>query len=170
MTRVFLISDTHSYIDERILHYAAKADQIWHAGDIGSIEVTDSLASIKPLRAVYGNIDDHNLRVQFPKELLFDCEGVSVLLTHIAGYPKKYNALAQNLIQQHQPNLVICGHSHILKVMKDSQYGHLHMNPGAAGIHGFHQIRTALEFTIDNDSILDLKVIEFGARGAAGLK
>ena len=170
MTRVFLISDTHSYIDERILHYAAKSDQIWHAGDIGSIEVTDSLASIKPLRAVYGNIDDHNLRVQFPKELLFDCEGVSVLLTHIAGYPKKYNAFAQNLIQQHQPNLVICGHSHILKVLKDSHYEHLHMNPGAAGINGFHQIRTALEFTIDNDRILDLKVIEFGARGADGLK
>lgn len=168
MTRVFLISDTHSYLDDRILHYASMSDEIWHAGDIGSTEVIDNLSKLKPIRAVHGNIDDHRLRAQFPKDAIFKCEEVTVVITHIAGYPGTYNPHSKNLIKMHRPKLLICGHSHILKVMKDSENGHLHMNPGAAGIHGFHQIRTALEFAIDNDRILDLKVIEFGVKGTVG--
>ena len=160
MTRILLLSDTHNHIDDDILKYARQADEIWHAGDIGNLKVTDSLKSIKPVRAVYGNIDDHIIRKEFPENNRFFCEGVAVWITHIGGYPPKYNVRVREEIKKNPPKLFICGHSHILKVMHDKKYDVLHMNPGACGKHGFHQVRTMLRFVIDEDKIRDLEVIE----------
>lgn len=164
MTKILLLSDTHSHIDDTILKYARQADEIWHAGDIGSLAVTDALGKIGPLRAVYGNIDDHIIQKEFPLNDRFYCEGVEVLMTHIGGYPPKYNSRTRKEIQENPPKLFICGHSHILKVMMDQKNQVLHMNPGACGKHGFHQVRTMLRFTIDGDDIKDLEVIELGKR------
>ncbi|MDG4946547.1 metallophosphatase family protein [Weeksellaceae bacterium KMM 9713] len=165
MIKILLLSDTHSYIDDRILKYASEADEIWHAGDIGEIKVTDTLQAIKPLRAVYGNIDDAEVRGEFPLNNIFTVDGVKVVITHIGGYPGKYNARVKELLLTEKPKLYICGHSHILKVMHDKKLNLLHMNPGAAGIHGFHQIRTMLRFSLDNGKIDNLEVIELGKRG-----
>ena len=165
MKKILLLSDTHSYIDERILHYVKEADEIWHAGDIGSVKVTDSIQKLKPLMAVYGNIDDHEIRKEFPENQIFRCEGKKIIITHIAGYPKKYTARAKSLIQLEKPDIFICGHSHILKVMFDNELNVLHLNPGACGIYGFHQVRTMLRFVIDADEIKDLEVIELGKKG-----
>ena len=164
MTRILLLSDTHNHIDDDILKYARQADEIWHAGDIGNLKVTDSLKSIKPVRAVYGNIDDHIIRKEFPENNRFFCEGVAVWITHIGGYPPKYNVRVREEIKKNPPKLFICGHSHILKVIHDKKYDVLHMNPGACGIHGFHQVRTMLRFVIDEDNMRDLEVIELGNR------
>lgn len=164
MTKILLLSDTHNFLDQKIFKYADAVDEIWHAGDIGTITVCDELKKIKPLRAVFGNIDGNDVRVEYPEDLIFDCEGVKVLITHIGGYPDRYNQRAKKLIEEHRPKLFICGHSHILKVMYDKKYDLLHMNPGACGIHGFHLVKTLLEFTISNDKISDLKVIELGPR------
>lgn len=164
MTKILLLSDTHSHLDKTILKYAAMADEIWHAGDIGSLEVSDSLSSIKPLRAVFGNIDDHQIQKEFPLNNRFMCEEVDVWITHIGGYPPKYNINTREEIKKNPPKLFICGHSHILKVMWDKNLGVLHMNPGACGKHGFHQIRTMLRFCIDGKEIKDLEVIELGKR------
>lgn len=160
MKKILLLSDTHSHIDERILHYVNEADEVWHAGDIGDLTVTDTIASIKPLRAVYGNIDNHKARVSYPLHQRFTCEGVSVWITHIGGYPPKYNMLTRGEIKTNPPDLFICGHSHILKVIPDKKNGVLHMNPGAAGKHGFHKIRTMLRFTVSKGKIENLEVIE----------
>ncbi|MBM1106277.1 metallophosphoesterase family protein [Aurantibacter crassamenti] len=165
MTKILLLSDTHGHIDDKILKYAAQADEIWHAGDIGSLEVTDKLQAIKPLKAVYGNIDNHIIQKEFPLNNRFFCEQVDVLITHIGGYPPKYNERTRNEIRQNPPKLFICGHSHILKVMRDKKLDVLHMNPGACGKHGFHQIRTMLRFEIDGADIKNLEVIELGKRG-----
>jgi len=165
MKKILLLSDTHGYMDERILKYAEEADEIWHAGDIGLISVTDALKKIKPLRAVFGNIDGTKVRMEFPLNQRFFCEGVDVWITHIGGYPGKYSPAIREEIQQNPPRLFICGHSHILKVMNDKKLGLLHMNPGAAGVHGFHQMRTMLRFKIDGKEIKDLEVIELGKRG-----
>ncbi|OQD42101.1 YfcE family phosphodiesterase [Croceivirga radicis] len=164
MTKVLLLSDTHSYIDERILAYAKKADEIWHAGDIGDLSVTDALAKIKPVRGVYGNIDNHVIQKEFPENNRFLCEEVDVWITHIGGYPNKYNVRVKEEIKANPPKLFICGHSHILKVMFDKKLDLLHMNPGACGKHGFHQVRTMLRFVIDKDRITDLEVIELGKK------
>ena len=160
MKKILLLSDTHSHIDERILHYAGEADEIWHAGDIGKTDVTDKLKQIGPLRAVYGNIDDAEIRKEFPLNQRFMCEEVDVWITHIGGYPGKYSPAIREEIRQNPPKLFICGHSHILKVMNDKNLGLLHMNPGAAGKHGFHKKRTMLRFQIDNKEIKELEVIE----------
>lgn len=160
MKKILLLSDTHSHIDERILHYAGQADEIWHAGDIGRTEVTDKLKEIRPLRAVYGNIDDAEIRKEFPLNERFMCEEVDVWITHIGGYPGKYSPAIREEIRQNPPKLFICGHSHILKVMNDKNLGLLHMNPGAAGKHGFHKKRTMLRFQIDKMEIKELEVIE----------
>lgn len=165
MTKILLLSDTHSYMDDRILKYASEADEIWHAGDIGEFKVADALQAIKPLRAVYGNIDDVEVRGEFPLNNIFTVDGVKVVMTHIGGYPGKYNARVKDLLLTEKPKLYICGHSHILKVMHDKKLNLLHMNPGAAGIHGFHQIRTMLRFSLDNGKIDNLEVIELGKRG-----
>lgn len=152
-------------MDARILEYAAQADEVWHAGDIGSLAVSDALAAVTPLRAVYGNIDDHRIQQEFPLDARFRCEGVAVWMTHIGGYPPRYNPRTRKLIELDPPKLFICGHSHILKVMWDKPRGILHMNPGACGHHGFHQVRTLLRFSIDGPDIKDLEVIELGKRG-----
>ena len=164
MTRILLLSDTHGHIDNDILKYARQADEIWHAGDIGNLEVTDSLKSIKPVRGVHGNIDDHVIKKEFPEHNRFFCEGVDVWITHIGGYPTKYNSRVREKIKNNPPKLFICGHSHILKVMHDKKYDLLHMNPGACGKYGFHQVRTMLRFVIDGEKISDLEVIELGER------
>ncbi|MEJ1223564.1 metallophosphoesterase family protein [Sediminicola sp. 1XM1-17] len=166
MTRILLLSDTHGHMDDTILKYAKEADQIWHAGDIGQLEVTDVLKSIKPLKAVYGNIDDHKAKMEFPLDNRFMCEDVDVWITHIGGYPNKYNQRIREEIKANPPKLFITGHSHILKVMWDKKLGLLHMNPGACGKHGFHTVRTMLRFTIDGKDIKDLEIVELGKRGA----
>tara|TARA_R110002020_G_scaffold475670_1_gene711609 strand:+ start:1381 stop:1875 length:495 start_codon:yes stop_codon:yes gene_type:complete len=160
LKKILLLSDTHSHIDERILHYAGEADEIWHAGDIGTTAVSDELQKIKPLRAVYGNIDDAEIRKEFPLHQRFKCEGVDVWITHIGGYPGRYSPAIRDQIKQDPPKLFISGHSHILKVMNDKNLGLLHMNPGAAGKQGFHKKRTMLRFKIDAAKIQDLEVIE----------
>jgi len=161
LKKILLLSDTHSYIDDRILEYAQQADEIWHAGDIGDISVTDKLAEIKPLRAVYGNIDDNKARAEFPLNNRFSLEDVDVWITHIGGYPGKYNPAIRKEITENPPKLFICGHSHILKVMPDKQLGLIHMNPGAVGKHGFQKVRTMLRFELNKGRIENLEVIEF---------
>ena len=164
MTKILLLSDTHGYIDERIVEYAKQADEVWHAGDIGDLEVTDAIAKVKPLKGVHGNIDDHIIQKEFPLNNRFMCEGVEVWITHIGGYPPKYNSQVNKEIMMNPPKLFICGHSHILKVMWDKKLNLLHMNPGACGRHGFHQVRTMLRFVIDGTEIKDLEVVELGKR------
>ncbi len=164
MTRILLLSDTHSYLDKAILKYVAWADEVWHAGDIGDLKVTDTLKKLKPLRGVYGNIDDDKARLEFPEHNRFLCEDVAVWITHIGGYPPKYNNRVREEIKANPPKLFISGHSHILKVLWDKPLGVLHMNPGACGKHGFHQVRTLLRFVIDGAEIKDLEVIELGKR------
>ncbi len=165
MTKILLLSDTHSHIDEAILKYVDQADEVWHAGDIGQLAVTDALAKLKPVRAVYGNIDDHVIQKEFPLNNRFMCEGVDVLMTHIGGYPPKYNSRTRKEIQNKPPKLFISGHSHILKVMWDKKLGVLHMNPGACGTYGFHTVRTMLRFVIDGEEIKNLEIVELGKRG-----
>ena len=164
MTKILLLSDTHSHIDDAILKHVKWADEVWHAGDIGSLEVTDAISKLKPLKGVHGNIDDHIIQKEFPENNRFFCEEVDVLITHIGGYPPKYNIRTRDIIKENPPKLFICGHSHILKVMMDKKLGVLHMNPGACGKHGFHQVRTMLRFVIEGDNIKDLEVIELGKR------
>ncbi len=164
MKKILLLSDTHSYIDDDILKYVKQADEVWHAGDIGDLKVTDAIAKLKPLKAVYGNIDDAKARREFPLNNRFMCEDVDVWITHIGGYPYRYNPKIKEEITANPPKLFICGHSHILKVMSDKKLNLLHMNPGAVGKHGFHKVRTMLRFTIDVKDIKDLEVVEFSKR------
>ncbi len=165
MVRILLLSDTHSYIDDQILKFVKQADEVWHAGDIGDLRVSDAIKALKPFRAVYGNIDNASIRAEFPLDNEFTVEKVSVYMTHIGGYPSKYNQRTREKLQANPPDLFISGHSHILKVMPDKKLNLLHMNPGAAGKHGFHSIRTMLRFTIDQKEIKELEVIELGKRG-----
>ena len=165
MIRIGLLSDTHGYLDERILTYLGECDEIWHAGDIGNLETAQQLSVLKPLRAVSGNIDGTELRQDYPLTLRFRCEEVEVLIIHIGGYPGHYTPEARKEIGSSTPKLFISGHSHILKVIYDQKYQLLHINPGAAGIQGFHQIRTLIRFTIDRQMIKDLEVIELGRKG-----
>jgi uncharacterized protein len=164
MIKILLLSDTHSHIDDTILKYVNQAHEVWHAGDIGNLVVTDTIKKVKPLRAVYGNIDDDKARMEFPLNNRFFCEKVDVWITHIGGYPGKYNQEIREEIKQNPPKLFICGHSHILKVQFDKSLNLLHMNPGAAGKSGFHQMRTMLRFEIDGDKIQNLEVIEIGKK------
>jgi uncharacterized protein len=161
MTRILLLSDTHSYIDDTVLKHVKNADEVWHAGDIGDLIVTDTIKKIKPLRAVFGNIDNTEARKEFPEINRFMCEGVDVFITHIGGYPGRYHPKVRPLLNAKPPKLFICGHSHILKVMPDKKLNLLHMNPGAIGKHGFHKVRTMLRFTIDQTKIDNLEVIEY---------
>lgn len=164
MKKILLLSDTHSHIDDVILKYVRQADEVWHAGDIGDLVVTDTIKSLKPLRAVYGNIDDDKARTEFPLHNRFFCEATDVWITHIGGYPGKYNQAIREVIRSNPPKLFICGHSHILKVQFDKTLNLLHMNPGACGIYGFHQVRTMLRFEIDSDRIQNLEIIELGKK------
>ena len=160
MKKVGIISDTHSYWDDKYLHYFEPCDEIWHAGDIGTVEVAQKLAAIKPLRAVYGNIDGGDLRKMFGEKYRFKCEDVEVLMKHIGGYPGHYDASIRGSLFARPPQLFISGHSHILKVLYDKTLQCLHINPGAAGMSGFHKVRTLVRFTIDGKEIKDLEVIE----------
>ncbi|WP_277015847.1 metallophosphoesterase family protein [Flavobacterium lindanitolerans] len=164
MKKILLLSDTHGHIDDTILKYVDQADEVWHAGDIGDLIVTDTLKKHKPLRAVFGNIDGDKARMEFPLNNRFMCEDVDVWITHIGGYPGKYSPAVKSEIALNPPKLFITGHSHILKVMFDKKLNLLHMNPGACGISGFHQVRTMLRFVIEGDKIKDLEVIEIGKR------
>ena len=164
MKKILLLSDTHSYIDEQILKFVKQADEVWHAGDIGDLKVTDTLKKIKPLRAVYGNIDDKDARAEFPLDLKFTIENITIWMTHIGGYPNKYNLRIREEIKQNPPKIFISGHSHILKVQYDKKLELLHLNPGAAGKHGFHKIRTMLRFEVDKSDIKNLEIIELAMR------
>ncbi len=166
MTRVALISDTHAHVGDDVINHLKQHDEIWHAGDIGLLSTYEQLESLGlPIRAVYGNIDGHELRSFLPLDLSFFCEGVAVFMTHIGGYPKRYKPRVREILLEKKPKLYICGHSHILKVIYDNTMDVLHMNPGACGKHGFHAIRTMLSFEIDGSNIKNAKVIELGKRG-----
>ncbi len=162
MKKIGLLSDTHGFLDDKVFEHFKDCDEIWHAGDIGTVEVADRLAAFKPLRAVYGNIDGDKLRVMFKQHERWMCEGVDVWMTHIGGYPGKYAREVKPEIFMHPPKLFISGHSHILKVMYDKKLGMLHINPGAEGKYGFHNVRTLVRFEIDGNDIRNLEVIEIG--------
>jgi uncharacterized protein len=161
MKKILLLSDTHGYVDEKLLKYVKQADQVWHAGDIGDLSVTDTLKALKPLYAVYGNIDNSQIREEFTEYLKFKCEDVNVWITHIGGYPPKYNHRVYDELKRNPPDIFITGHSHILKIMPDKALNLLHINPGAIGIHGFHNVRTMVRFEIEGKNIKNLEVIEF---------
>ena len=162
---IALISDNHSYVGPDILEQLADVDEVWHAGDIGSFDSIKPIIDLKPLRAVYGNIDDAAMRSEYTEDLIWMCEGIKVFMTHIGGYPGRYNARASKIIKKEKPNLFICGHSHICKVLPDRINDLLHMNPGAYGFHGFHQIRTILKFDVIKGEIKNLRAVEIGLRG-----
>lgn len=164
MKRIGLISDTHSYLHPRVKHYFKECDEIWHAGDIGNITITDELKKWKPLKAVYGNIDGAEIRKEFPKNLRFTEEEVDVWITHIGGYPNRYDKRVYTEILKNPPKLFVCGHSHILKAMPDKKLGLLHLNPGAAGKVGFHQVLTLMRFSLEKGRVKDLEVIELEKR------
>lgn len=167
MTRIGLISDTHGYLDDAVFKHFDQCNEIWHAGDFGNIELANKLAAFKPLKGVYGNIDGNDIRTVYPEKLRWTCEQVPVYMTHIGGYPPKYNAVVKKELMASPARLFICGHSHILKIMYDDKLHCLHMNPGAAGMQGWHKVRTLIRFVIDGDNMRDCEVIELGKRTAA---
>ncbi len=164
--KISLISDTHGHLDQNICDHLLESDIILHAGDIGNLKLIDRLTEIAPVHAVYGNIDDHIIRRTYPENLNLNLSGIKILMTHIGGYPGRYPARIKSLIQIHQPDLFICGHSHILRIMPDPKNKLIHMNPGACGHHGFHLIRTLIQFQILNGKIQHVQVVELGKRGA----
>ena len=166
MRKIGLLSDTHSFLDTDIFEYFKECDEVWHAGDIGTMNVCEALEQVFPLKAVYGNIDDHTIRQAFPLDMRFHCEELDVWMTHIGGYPGRYNKRVKSIMADDAPDLFICGHSHILKVMPDKKHNLIHINPGACGHHGFHKIRTIVRFKVEGKQLLDLEVIELGRRGA----
>lgn len=161
MKKIGLISDTHGCFDERLREFLAGVDEIWHAGDIGSLELADRIAEFKPLRAVYGNIDAAPTRRAFPKTLFFECEGFKILMTHIGGYSNRYEQSVAETITSKKPDIFISGHSHILKIFRDKTFNLLNINPGAAGCYGFHSVRTAVRFTLDNGEIGNMEIGEW---------
>ncbi len=165
MMRIGLLSDTHGWLDPQLSEAFADCDELWHAGDLGNLAVADALLSTaKPLLAVYGNIDDTTVRQHYPLDLIFEREGLKILMTHIGGYPGRYTARLKKLLDVHKPQLYVCGHSHILKVVPDQARQLLHINPGACGREGFHRMRTAVRFSLSAGKIADLEVIELGLR------
>jgi putative phosphoesterase len=166
MKEIGLLSDTHGFMDDRILHHLKSCDEIWHAGDIGNFDVMKPLHKIGQVRAVYGNIDDTNLRNTYPLDNTFEIEGARCYITHIAGRPNRYPARVKTVIQEFRPDIFVCGHSHLLLVQRIEQTGMIHLNPGAAGRHGFHKMRTLLRFCIDKGRIENLRVVELGKRGS----
>lgn len=167
MTKIGVLSDTHGWIHPDLFEFFEDVDEIWHAGDIGNIETYDRLAAYKPIKAVYGNIDDAKVRIVCPKLLIFTIENVKVMLTHIGGYPGKYEPSVRNMFAVERPRVFMCGHSHIARVMYDKKYDFLYLNPGAAGYNGFHKYMTAARFVIDGSDIKDMELIELGERGKA---
>ncbi|NOT73987.1 MAG: metallophosphoesterase family protein [Cyclobacteriaceae bacterium] len=163
--KIGLLSDTHSYLDPKVFEYFKECDEIWHAGDIGDPAVIDALENFKPVRAVYGNIDDKNLQIRFPEDLWFECEGTKIWMTHIGGAPPNYNPRVKKILKEKTPDIFICGHSHILRVKKDDRYNMLYINPGAAGNHGFHRMKTLIRMEITTGKVSRMEVIELGLRG-----
>ena len=161
MKKILLISDTHGYIDDRIIQYAKESDETWHAGDIGELKVVDEIKKVTTLRAVHGNIDNSKIRAEYAEDLRFKIEDMKIWITHIGGYPNRYNLRIRQEINSNPPDVFICGHSHILKVINDNKLNLLHINPGAIGKHGFHQVRTMIRFQIIKSKIQNLEVIEF---------
>jgi putative phosphoesterase len=167
MKKIGLLSDTHSYLDPTLLEHFKNCDEIWHAGDVGSVRILDQLESFKPSRIVFGNIDSHEIRIRCEENLHFELEGISVWMTHIGGYPPKYTPAIRKALKINPPDIFICGHSHVLRVMRDPAFHQmLYINPGAAGKEGFHSMRTAIQFTLDEGKVKDMAVIELGKRGA----
>lgn len=164
MTRIGLISDTHHYLDPAVFKHFEHCDEIWHAGDFGTLAIAEQLRTFKPLKGVYGNIDGQDIRSQYPEKLRFTCEAVEVCMIHIGGYPPKYNPAVKKELTAHPPQLFIAGHSHILKVIYDEPLKCLHMNPGAAGKEGWHKVRTIITFAIDGKEMKDCRIIELGKR------
>ena len=160
MKKILLLSDTHGHVDDHMMKYVKESDEVWHAGDIGTTQVTDTISSQKPLRAVFGNIDNHELRFRFPEELLFECEDINIYMTHIGGRPGRYAKGISKKIKSIKPKIFICGHSHILKIQYDKVNQLLFINPGAIGKHGFHKVRTMVRFEIDKSDIKTMGVIE----------
>lgn len=164
--KIGLLSDTHSDLDPNVFEYFKSCDEVWHAGDIGDPAVALKLEAFKPFRAVYGNIDNKDLQVKFPEDLWFECEGLTVWMTHIGGAPPNYNPRIKKVLKEKIPDMFICGHSHILRIKKDAAYnGMLYLNPGAAGNHGFHHIKTIVRFDVTGKEIKNMEVIELGKRG-----
>ena len=160
MTRIGLISDTHNFLDPAVFEHFTNCDEIWHAGDFGCAAIAEQLQSFKPLKGVYGNIDGYDITSAYPEQLIFNCEKVKVMMRHIGGYPPKYNPETKKEILVHKPQLFISGHSHILKIMYDDKLNCLHINPGAAGKHGWQKVRTLVRFTIDKKNIKNCEVVE----------
>ena len=160
MKRIGLLSDTHNYLNPRILNFFNNCDEVWHAGDFGSIKIADELNKLKPLKAVFGNIDGNEVRIVYPEIHVFNCENVKVIMTHIGGYPGNYEKKIKGLILKEKPKLFISGHSHILKVIYDKKFDLLHLNPGAAGRYGIHKVCTAMRFEISVEKILNLEIFE----------
>jgi uncharacterized protein len=165
MQRIGLLSDTHHFLDESIFPHFETCDEIWHAGDFGTLAIADRLNAFRPLRGVFGNIDGQDIRSVYPETARWQCEGVKVMMTHIGGYPPKYNPAVKKELEADPPGLFICGHSHILKIIYDERLQCLHMNPGAAGQQGWHKLRTLIRFTVDGSNMKDCEVIELGKRG-----
>ena len=165
MKRIGLLSDTHGFLDPMFFEHFGACDEIWHAGDFGSLEVLEQLRRFKPLRGVYGNIDGNDIRSAVDEQLVFECEKVRVLMRHIGGAPPRYNPETRKELSLHRPRLFISGHSHILKVVYDEKIACLHMNPGAAGNQGWHKVRTLIRFVVDGEDMRDCEVIELGRRG-----
>ncbi len=162
MKRIGLLSDTHGFLDPKVKKYFKNCNEIWHAGDIGDLSVTDELSEIAPVRAVFGNIDNHLVRAEFSENLRFTCEGVDIWITHIGGKPYVYDRRIRDQINQNPPKLFVCGHSHILKVQMDKRLKTLYMNPGAAGKRGIHTVKTILRFELNSGNIGNLEVVELG--------
>lgn len=165
--KIGLLSDTHGFLDEKIFEHFKDCDEVWHAGDIGSSGLTDELKKFKPLKAVFGNIDDTALRNEYPEDLWFDCEGFLIWMTHIGGTPPSYNPRVKKILKERLPDIFICGHSHILKITKDAAHNNmLFINPGAAGRHGFHHMKTLVRFELLNKKVTSMEVIELGKRAS----
>lgn len=160
MTKIGLISDTHGFIDNRIFDFFKDCNEIWHAGDIGNLQTADKLANFKTLRAVYGNIDGTEVRAVYKQNARFNCENMDVWITHIGGYPGRYDPRVRKQLLKNPPDIFIAGHSHTLKIIHDPKIDCLHINPGAAGNHGFHKVKTAIRFEIDNKNIKNLEILE----------
>ncbi len=161
MKKIGIISDTHNYFCPKVKEFLKDCDQIWHSGDIGSVQCADEIQNFKQMIGVYGNIDDHKIRLEYPEFQKFECEGMKVMITHIGGYPMHYDYRAEQQIREYRPDIFVAGHSHILKVINDSYYKLIHINPGACGTHGFHRVRTAIRMTIDKGKITDMEVGEW---------
>jgi uncharacterized protein len=160
MRKIGLLSDTHGFLEPKLFEFFQSCDELWHAGDFGNLDTADQLAAYKPLRGVYGNIDDHKVRAVYPKHLKFKCEEVKVWMTHIGGYPGHYDISVRSGLLDDAPNLFVCGHSHILRVMFDKKFSFLYLNPGAGGHYGFHKVKTFLRFEIEGSNIKNLEILE----------